>query len=309
MKGLFTALVTPFKTPMTSRKHPMIDWEAYDRLLDFQIAAGVSGVVPGGSTGESMTLSLEEKKELLRFTLQKVQGSPLRVIAYTGSACTEESCLFSEWAVEAGAAGVLVIVPYYNKPSQDGLVKHFLEIADRVASISSSCEVIPYLNPSRTQVSLSCEALLKLSRHPSIRSVKESTAQLSWMSDWKGGEFQALKDSTSRRELEILSGDDLSFFPFQALGWVQGAISVATNLIPKAFLKLSHSFSEKAYWGSLYPFLKRLSQEVNPLPIKTLVASQMGFEPIFRAPLVGLSGEREKELRQAFEHFQHSWRD
>src|SRR6185437_16874393 len=149
-RGVWTALVTPFESS------GQIDWPAYRRLLGLQKSAGVAGVIPCGTTGEAPTLTVDEKHELIRVALEELKGSSLGVIAGTGSNNTAETIELSRWASKQGVQGVLVVTPYYNKPSQAGLEAHFLRVADAV-----ECEVMLYNVPGRTGVSLAPDTITK----------------------------------------------------------------------------------------------------------------------------------------------------
>ena len=171
-RGVFTALVTPFHADGS------LDRDSFLKILRDQKEGGVHGVIPCGTTGESPTLSIEEKKQLMTWTLQEMKGSGIRVFAGTGSNSTEDSIALSKWASEQGVDGVLIVAPYYNKPSQAGLIRHFRAVADAVA-----CEVMLYNVPGRTGVGMTAETIVELAAHPRIRSLKEATGNVAFASE------------------------------------------------------------------------------------------------------------------------------
>jgi 4-hydroxy-tetrahydrodipicolinate synthase len=257
MKGIFTALVTPMNPDGS------LDLEAYARLLEDQITAGVHGVIPCGTTGESPTLTLDEKKTLITEAIRLCKGSKTRVIAGTGSNSTSESVSLSAWASGAGVDGVLVVTPYYNKPSRAGLAAHFTAIADAV-----SCPMMLYNVPGRTGVSLPPEVGAELARHPRIRYLKEATGNVALTSEFLD------QFSRSGAALEIFSGDDATFLPLLSVGAV-GVVSVASNLFPMAmreiyelFVNDSNAAEALRLHQCFYPLFRDLFIESNPVPIK-----------------------------------------
>jgi 4-hydroxy-tetrahydrodipicolinate synthase len=283
-KGVYTAVVTPFQ------QNGEIDWNAYRALLKAQHAGGVAGVIPCGTTGESPTLSADEKKKLITFTLQELKGTGLKVIPGTGTNNTAESIEFSAWASDQGADAVLVVTPYYNKPSQLGLFQHFNAIADRV-----KCDVILYNVPGRTSVSLTADTIVRLAKHPRITAIKEASGNLAFDSEIRDALNQA------GAHLALLSGDDPTFLPFLGLGGV-GCISVASNLIPRQMVELQQAFEkgDQARAQELHeryaPLFKDLFIEANPVPVK-FALSQIGpCGKTVRLPLAELTGESIEKL-------------
>lgn len=277
MQGVFTALVTPFDSSNN------IDWGAFTRLVQDQVSAGVDGLVVCGSTGETPTLSLEEKKALILAAQKELRGSPVRLIVGTGTNNTAESLDFSKWASDQGVSAVMLVTPYYNKPSQKGLETHFLQIADAV-----SCEVILYNVPGRTGVSLGAETIAKLAKHEKIRTIKEATGNLMFAS-----EILDLQRGFSR-PIEILSGDDGTFLPLLSIGAV-GVISVASNLFPRKMVALWKAFraGDLAKAAQLhqhyYPLFRDLFIETNPVPVKYALEKRGLCSARVRMPLVELS--------------------
>ena len=287
MRGVYTALITPF-LPDGS-----IDFAAFERVLEDQRAAGVSGVIPCGTTGETPTLSKNEKKALIQACLKKFKGTAVKVVAGTGSYDTVETVEFSRWASEQGVDGVLVVTPYYNKPSQTGLEAHFRSVADAV-----KCEVILYNVPGRTGVSLAAATVAALAGHPRIRTIKEATGNVAFTSEI----IDAL--GQKGRSMDILSGDDATFLPLLSVG-AAGVISVASNLFPRAMVAIQNAFEQgevaraRDIHNKYYPLFRDLFIESNPVPVKHAM-SVAGFcgEGV-RAPLAPLSPSSRATLEQA----------
>ncbi len=287
MQGVWTALITPFN------EKNEIDLPAFKKILQDQIQAGVSGVIPCGTTGESPTLSTAEKKTLILTTLQEVKGTGLKVGAGTGSNNTAESIEFSVWASQQGVDAVLLVSPYYNKPSQAGLEAHFRAIADAI-----QCEVILYNVPGRTGVSMTAETIVSLASHPRIRSIKETTGNVAFTSE-------LLRElSLNDCKMDILSGDDVLFLPLLSIGAV-GVISVASNLFPRAMIALHQAVKTGQQEEALrlhnqyYPLFRDLFIDANPIPIKHAMSVMERCHSRVRLPLVTLSEKKAKTLESA----------
>ncbi|MDV6234684.1 4-hydroxy-tetrahydrodipicolinate synthase [Leptospira ellisii] len=271
-QGVYTAIITPFK-------NDSIDYDSYFKLLEKQIKAGVDGVVPCGTTGESPTLSHSEHAELIRETVRAVQGK-IQVVAGTGSNSTKEAIELTEAACKDGVNGILSVNPYYNKPTQEGLFQHFKAIAER-----SSVPVMLYNIPGRTSVNLLPETVLRLSEVQQIRSMKEATGDLGQM---------AKLISLVGDKMTVLSGDDNLTLPLLAIGGV-GVVSVISNLFPKTMVRLVRSFQEgktsearKIHYDFIDVFALAF-METNPIPIKAAMHwfGHCGQE--IRLPLTRLS--------------------
>jgi 4-hydroxy-tetrahydrodipicolinate synthase len=283
MRGVYTALITPFEA---SGK---IDLTAYKKIIADQIAAGVAGIIPCGTTGETPALSIDEKKLLIRTCIEAVQGSRVDVIAGTGTNNTAESVEFSRWASDQGVSAVLVVTPYYNKPSQSGLLKHFQAVADAV-----SCELMLYNVPGRTGVTMTAATVAELAAHPKIRSLKEATGNVEFTS--------AILDALhlAGQSIDILSGDDATFLPLLSVG-AAGVVSVASNLFPRAMVEMQklaengRGREALAVHQKFYPLFRDLFVESNPVPIKFAMAHAGFCEPHVRAPLAPLTAPS-KEL-------------
>jgi len=289
MRGVYTALVTPFSS------NGSLDLEAYRRLLKDQVDAGVDGVIPCGTTGESPTLTLDEKKQLITIALEQLKGTRVKVVAGTGSNDTRETVALSQWASSAGVAGILVVTPYYNKPTQKGLEAHFRAVADAV-----TCDVMLYNVPGRTGVSLTAETIVRLAEHPRIKALKEATGNVAFASEIVDQLTHA------RRSLALLSGDDATFMPFLAVGGC-GVVSVASNLFPRAMVALQKAMDEgrlaeaRILHERFYPLFRDLFVESNPVPVKAALES-LGFcRGDVRAPLATLSDASRVTLMKALD--------
>ncbi len=289
-RGVFTALITPFLANLE------LDLHSYRRILKDQRDAGVAGVIPCGTTGESTTLTVEEKQILIQIALDEMKGSLTQVWAGTGTNNTRETVEFSRWASDRGVDGVLVVTPYYNKPSQLGLEQHFLAVANAV-----TCSVMLYNVPGRTGVALAPATIARLAQHSRIRSIKEASGNVSLTSEI----FDCLKANTaSSASFRVLSGDDACFLPLLSLG-ASGVVSVASNLFPRAMVELQNHFSEGRTEEALkihnhyFPLFRDLFIESNPVPIKTAMAVASGCKEFVRAPLAALTRTHQAQLEQS----------
>ncbi len=279
-QGVFTALITPFD------KGGWVDKEALSKIIEAQIVAGVSGLVPCGTTGESPTLSHDEHDRVIALTIELAAGR-VPVIAGTGSNATSEAIRLSQHAEEAGADALLLVNPYYNKPTQKGLYLHFKAIADAV-----KIPCIVYNIKGRTGVNVETPTLVKLMEScPNITMVKEAS-----------GDMNQIQDVIANRknDFSVLSGDDnITVDLIEAGG--DGVISVAANLFPKemsqmvaAALKGDFATARKIE-SQLQPFFESCFVETNPIPIKTAMAMDGLCEEFFRLPLCTLEDEAHRE--------------
>lgn len=278
-RGVFTALITPFT------EYNTVDYSALEKLVDAQIEAGIDGLVPCGTTGESPTLSHEEHDRVIAQTIKFARGR-VPVIAGTGSNATSEAIRLSQHAEDAGVDAVLLVNPYYNKPTQKGLYLHFKAIAD---SVSVPC--ILYNIKGRTGVNLETETLVRLEAEcPNIVAVKEASGSLDQMTSVIG---------KTGEEFSVLSGDDNLSLELVKRGG-DGVISVASNLFPKEMARMIHAAldgrmdeAEKLNaWFS--DFFKVCFVETNPIPIKTAMAKAGFCKEIFRLPLCTLESEEHR---------------
>jgi 4-hydroxy-tetrahydrodipicolinate synthase len=274
-QGTFTALVTPFTADGEE-----VDWDAFDRLLELQLSGGLRGLVPCGTTGEAPTLSAEEQVEIVRRTVQKARGKAL-VVAGTGSNDTKKTVRASERALEAGADAVMLVNPYYNKPSQEGMFQHFRYVAEAVQA-----PVILYNIPSRTSVTLSAETTARLADAcPNIVAVKDATGSVLYCQD-------VLSRVGDR--LTVLSGDDPLTLPLLSVG-AKGVISVTANLLPERVAEVVDlhfkglAAEARVKNQALFPIHGALFSEPNPQPIKAALAMRNLIQAAVRLPLVPAS--------------------
>ena len=267
-KGMATAIVTP----MTADG---IDYEAMGRFIEFQIESGINAIVVMGTTGENATIEYADQKEIIRFTVEKV-NKRVPVIAGTGTNNTEHVLHNTKNACEVGADAVLVVTPYYNKATQNGLYQHFVTVAD-----ASTVPVILYNVPGRTGCNLLPKTVARLAEHPNIVAVKEATGNMAQMV-----EIMHLCGD----KIDVYSGEDALTVPMLAMGGA-GTISVLSNVAPKESVAMTDAFFagdlKKAaqLQCDLLPLINALFSEVNPIPAKAAV-SAMGFgEENLRLPL------------------------
>ena len=267
-KGMASAMVTPMTTTG-------VDYDALARFIDFQLEAGINALVAVGTTGESATLSPEERKAVIRFTVKQVAGR-VPVIAGTGTNNTEHVLDFTRCACDDGADAVLVVTPYYNKATQSGLIQHFTMVAD-----ASTVPVIMYNVPGRTGCNLLPKSVAKLAEHPNIVAIKEATGNMAQMV-----EIMHLCGD----KLDVYSGEDALTVPMMAMGGA-GTISVLSNVVPRESVAMTDAcmagnYREAAAWQcKLLPLIDCLFSQVNPIPVKAAMAA-MGFgEDYLRMPL------------------------
>jgi len=285
LRGTITAIVTPFDV------NGAIDEKTLRELVNFQIAHGVSGIVPCGTTGESPTLSHEEHNRVIDITIQEARGR-VPIIAGTGSNATDEAVALTKHAHESGADYSLQVAPYYNKPTQKGFYEHFITIADAV-----DIPLIIYNIPGRTGKNIETDTLLRLAEHRNIVGVKEAS-----------GSIPQIMDVLSQRSegFTVLSGDDNLTLPVMALGG-DGVISVASNIAPQQVSAmvaeaLQGNWSEaRSYHYHLLPLFKALFLETNPIPIKTALAMKGMLQEVFRSPLCAMEPKHREELKAVLE--------
>ena len=279
--GSLVAIVTPFK-------NGAFDETAYRELIEFQIANGTHGIVPCGTTGESATLSHEEHERVVAFTVEVVNRR-VPGIAGTGSHATDEAIAFTAHAKRAGADGALLITPYYNKPTQEGLYQHYAAVAQAV-----DLPLILYNIPGRTSVNMTPATIARLAKLPNVVGIKEGSGSLGQVSEI----IHQCGD-----DLTILSGDDPLTLPMMALG-AKGVITVTANVAPKDMAAmvtaaLAGNFAEaRASHFKLASLFSALFYETNPIPVKEALAMMNKIEPEFRLPLTPLSSDNRERLRQ-----------
>jgi 4-hydroxy-tetrahydrodipicolinate synthase len=274
--GTHTALVTPF---LEEDGQP-VDWDAFDRLVDAQVDGGVSGIVPCGTTGESPTLNHGEHLGVIKRAVARARGR-VKVIGGSGSNSTREAVALSREAERAGVDAVMVVVPYYNKPTQEGLQRHFVEVASAVA-----CPVVIYNIPARTGIDLLPETLARIcEKAANVLAVKEATGNVL--------RAQKLVELLGSR-ITILSGDDALTLPMIAVG-ARGVISVTSNLLPAEVsratrLALEGNLEEaRRAHLALVPVHEAMFLEANPGPVKAALAAEGRMKGGVRGPLVAAS--------------------
>jgi 4-hydroxy-tetrahydrodipicolinate synthase len=286
--GTFTALVTPFR-------NGEVDVEALEGMVEFQIQHGVSGLVPCGTTGETPAMSEAEDRVVVE-TVVRITNGRVPVIAGTGSNSTDMAIKYTKMAREVGADGSLQVAPYYNKPTQEGLYRHFAAIAE-----STDLPLVLYNIPGRTGVTISAETMARLAEIPNIVGVKDSTLSMNMISD---------VISLCGEEFDVLSGDDPMTLPLIALGG-RGVISVASNVAPgavsdmvKALLGGDWERGRELHY-ELLPLFRALFVETNPIPVKT-AASLLGLcSDEMRLPLVPMEGEKLRLLQETLDRSAH----
>jgi 4-hydroxy-tetrahydrodipicolinate synthase len=286
--GTFTALVTPFR-------NGEVDVEALEGMVEFQIQHGVSGLVPCGTTGETPAMSEAEDRVVVE-TVVRVANGRVPIIAGTGSNSTDMAIKYTRMAQEVGADGSLQVAPYYNKPTQEGLYRHFAAIAE-----STELPLVLYNIPGRTGVTISAETMARLAEIPNVVGVKDSTLSMNMIAD---------VISLCGEDFDVLSGDDPMTLPLVALGG-RGVISVASNVAPgavsdmvKALLEGDFERGRELHY-ELLPLFRALFVETNPIPVKT-AASLLGLcSDEMRLPLVPMEGENLSVLQETLDRSAH----
>lgn len=283
-KGSIVALVTPFKDGK-------IDEGALERLIEFQIKNGTDGILPCGCTGEAATLSAEEQKQMIKLTVNLVKKR-IPVLAGTGSNSTTEAIELTKYAQSAGADAALLITPYYNKPTQKGLLLHYEKVASAV-----SLPIILYNVPSRTGISILPETVAKLSEIKNIVAIKEASGSLNQTS-----EILSLCKTT------VLSGDDSLTLPILSVGGA-GVVSVAANIVPQDIANLVHNFQEGKFEEArklhlkLFSLCRAMFLETNPIPVKTALGMMGMIEPELRLPLSSMNEDKKRQLKEVLENY------
>jgi 4-hydroxy-tetrahydrodipicolinate synthase len=287
-RGTFTALVTPFR-------NGAIDVAAFEQLIENQIGAGISGVVAVGTTGESPTLSPEERHELIRLAVATAKRR-CQVLAGTGSNSTQHAVADTKMAEKVGANGALLVAPYYNKPSQEGLFRHFKTIAD-----ATSLPIILYNIPGRCGVDIAPDTVMRLGKEcRNIVSIKEASGSVERISELR---------SRLPESFTVLSGDDSLTLPFMSVGAV-GVVSVASNLFPAEVCELVRAYecgNAKLAFNlhhKMFPLFKDLFIEPNPVPIKTALGWRGAMSSEVRLPLCEMSESNQARLRKTLDEFE-----
>jgi len=282
IQGLYTALVTPFHDGA-------VDYDKLTRLVEMQIAAGVDGISPVGTTGESPTLSFEEHERVIATVVQLVNGR-CKVLAGSGANSTAEALHLTRHAKADGADFSLQVAPYYNKPTQEGLYRHFATIAD-----SCDIPIVIYNVPGRSGVAVSAETIARLAKNCNVAGVKEAS-----------GSVDRVSEILDLCDIPVLSGDDALTVPMMSVGAV-GVVSVASNVIPKEMKQLvdlcnAGDFrTASVMHRKLYRFFKAMFVETNPIPVKAALALRGIIDEEYRLPLCPPSDKNRDFLRQILE--------
>ncbi|HBC85504.1 MAG TPA: 4-hydroxy-tetrahydrodipicolinate synthase [Lentisphaeria bacterium] len=272
LKGVYTAIVTPFSGGK-------VDFKKLSRLVEIQIKAGVDGIVPVGTTGESPTLSYEEHIKVIEKVIDAADGR-CRIIAGTGANSTDEALYLTREAKKAGADATLQVTPYYNKPTPEGLYRHFSTIADKCG-----LPVVLYNVPGRCGVAIPVETIVRLSKNKNIVAVKEA-----------GGSVERVSAILDACNITVLSGDDSLTIPMMAVG-AKGIISVVSNLIPGELKEMVDAFASGDTIRAMklhmryFPLFRDMFVEANPIPIKTAMAIKGMIKEEFRLPMCPISAK------------------
>lgn len=276
-QGAYTALVTPFKTDGS------VDYTRLKNLIELQIEAGVDGITPVGTTGESPTLDMAEHKKVIEVSVEVAHGR-IQVVAGTGGNSTAEAVELTEHALKVGADATLQVTPYYNKPNQEGLVRHFSKVADL------GLPVVLYNVPGRAGQEIALETVVKLCSHPKILAIKEAA-----------GSVERVCRILNSCNITVLSGDDALTLPMMIVG-AKGVISVASNVAPKAIAEMVH-FAANGNWEEArklhmqyFGLMADLFLDTNPIPVKAALAMMGLIEEVYRLPLSPLSPRLKEKL-------------
>jgi 4-hydroxy-tetrahydrodipicolinate synthase len=282
-KGVYTALVTPFN------RDGSIDHGALKALVEKQIEAGIDGLVPMGSTGESATVTHDENIVVVETVVKQAAGR-VPVIAGTGSNATAEAVRMTKMAADVGATATLQVAPYYNKPTQEGLYLHFCAVAE-----GTELPIIVYNIPGRTCINISNETMLRLAAHPKIAGVKEASGSMPQVMGLIGSKPDGF---------DVLSGDDNHTLPVVALGGT-GTVSVSGNIAPRLMVAYVHAALDGEYEKArelhyrLLPLFQASSIQINPIPIKYAMAATGLIQESYRLPLCPLEAGDRKVIDEA----------
>jgi 4-hydroxy-tetrahydrodipicolinate synthase len=277
-EGAYTALVTPFHSDGS------VDYDKLRELVELQIAGGIDGIVPVGTTGESPTLTMEEHGKVIQ-TVIETADKRVKIIAGSGANSTTEALELTQRAKDAGADGSLQVTPYYNKPTQTGLIRHFSAVADL------GLPIVLYNVPGRSGTEIAISTVVELAQHPHVVSVKEAAGSVDRVSQIK-----------TACEIEVLSGDDGLTLPMMSVG-ACGVISVAANVIPQVVADLVHAAAAgrweeaRAIHLKSYRLFTDMFLETNPVPVKAAMAMAGLGEAVYRLPLCEMADATREQLR------------
>lgn len=279
LKGAHTAIITPFNADES------VDYGKLRELIDFQIENGIDGIVPVGTTGESPTLNTQEHMKVIEQTVHFVNGRA-KVIAGTGANSTAEALELTAQAKDLGIDATLQVTPYYNKPNQEGLYRHFSAVADL------GVPVVLYNVPGRSSREIAIETVARLAKHPKVVAVKEA-----------GGDVARVKQTLNACSIEVLSGDDGLALPMMRDG-ATGLISVASNVVPGVVATLVHTALD-GQWNAAQllhdrylPLFDAMFVDTNPIPVKAALAMMGKTEEVYRLPLCSMEDALKEELKK-----------
>lgn len=282
LKGTYTAIVTPFG------KDGNVDFDKFRELINIQAEAGIDGIVPVGTTGESPSVSYSEHSRIIETAIEACAGR-MQVIAGTGANSTSEALELTEKALKAGADATLQVTPYYNKPNQEGLYLHFSKVADL------GLPVVLYNVPGRTGREIGIDTIARLAKHPHVTAVKEA-----------GGSVDRVSAILNKCDITVLSGDDGLTLPMMSVG-AKGVISVASNVAPKPLVDLTHLALE-GKWDEALKIHKKYYQlfcdlfiDTNPIPVKSAMAMMGMIEETYRLPLCPLNSSNRETLKKTMQ--------
>ena len=278
LQGCYTALVTPFRDGH-------VDYQALESLVERQIAAGVSGIVPVGTTGESPTLTMEEHIDVIRFVAETANRR-CQIIAGTGGNSTEEAIWLTKSVAEMPVDATLQVTPYYNKPSGEGLYRHFLAVAE-----CTRLPIVLYNVPGRAGKEIPLDVVGRLASHPQVAAIKEAA-----------GSVERVNAIRNMCDLTVLSGDDSLALTMMSVG-ATGVISVLSNVAPEAFVEMCRLALSNDFAGALqihrrfYPLAHDLFLEANPIPVKAALADMGLIAEEYRLPLCEMGAPAREKLR------------
>jgi 4-hydroxy-tetrahydrodipicolinate synthase len=287
LKGSLVAIVTPMQDGGA------LDLPAFTRLIDRHVASGTAGIVVVGTTGESPTVSVEEHCQLIRTAVEHAAGR-VPVIAGTGANATSEAVELTTYAKKVGASACLSVVPYYNKPTQEGLYRHYRTIAEKV-----DLPLLLYNVPGRTVADLATDTTLRLAQVPGIVGIKDATADLA-----RGSELLCALAAAGKSEFAVYSGDDITGLPLMLMG-AHGVISVTANVAPKLMAEMCAAATSgdharaRALNDRLLPLHRKLFVEANPIPVKWAMAEMGLIREEIRLPLTPLATQFHDPVRAA----------
>lgn len=285
-EGVMVAIVTPFTGGQ-------VDEKAYRNLISFQIENGISAIVPCGTTGESTTLSHDEHHKVIEICIDEVNGR-VPVLAGTGSNSTKEAISLTKHAKKAGADGVLMVSPYYNKPTQEGIYQHFKAVADEV-----DIPIVLYNIPGRTGSNITPQTMARLAQIKNIVGVKEASGDLNQM-----GQVIELCGP----DFTVVSGDDSLTLPLLAIGG-KGVISVAGQIVPRRMSDMYNAWKSgdpnkaRELFMSLFPLFRAMFIETNPIPVKTALGMMGMIDPEMRLPMCKMSEENQAKLKDVLRKY------